>query len=92
MLSDEYPANLNDMCQFSFNFDNLIKIIERLNKKNNSNSPFKCLHKKIKYNISEILEEKIIDNNNNEKNRFNVLYEQKSKIIFYDDLFYINVI
>ena len=32
------------------------------------------------------MEEKCIDNNS-EKNRFNVLYEQKSKIIFYDDLF-----
>ena len=62
----------------------LIKILERFNKKENSNnSPFKCLHKKIKYNINEILEEK-----DNDKNRFEVLYEGKSKMIFYDDLFF----
>ena len=62
----------------------LIKILERFTKKDkNSNSPFKCLFKKVKYNISEILEEK-----DNDKNRFEVLYEQKSKIIFYDDLFF----
>ena len=62
----------------------LIKILERFNKKENSNnSPFKCLHKKIKYNIKEILEEKDSD-----KNRFEVLHEGKSKMIFYDDLFF----
>ena len=62
----------------------LLTIIERLTKKHN-NSPFKCLHKEIKYNINEILEEKYVDNS--EKKRFTILYEQKSKIVFYDDLF-----
>ena len=61
----------------------LINILERLKKNNNINNPFKCLYKKIKYNINEILEEKV----ENDKNRFIILFEQKSKIIFYDDLF-----
>ena len=91
-IISEYETNKNDIKgnlvhSITLSVIYLINIIERLNKKNNSNSPFKCLHKKIKYNIGEILDEKIIDNNNNEKKRFNVLYEQKSKIIFYDDLF-----
>ena len=48
MLSDEYPANLNDMCQFSFNFDNLIKIIEFLHRHNmNLKNEIKDLGKKI---------------------------------------------
>ena len=31
---DELPAKLEDLFHFSFNFDNLIKIISFLNKKN----------------------------------------------------------
>ena len=62
----------------------LLTIIERLTKKH-INSPFKCLYKNIQYNINEILEEKCDDNS--EKKRFTILYEQKSKIVFYDDLF-----
>ena len=61
----------------------LITIIERLKQKNDS--PFKYLYKRKKYNIKEILKEK--DSNNSDKNRFKILYEQKSKIIFYDELF-----
>ena len=61
----------------------LIIILEELNKKDKSKSPFNYLYKKKKYNIKEILEEK----DENDKNRFIVLYEQKTKIIFYDDLF-----
>ena len=61
----------------------LLTIIERLTKKH-INSPFKCLHKNIQYNINEILEEKC---DNSDKKRFTILYEQKSKIVFYDDLF-----
>jgi hypothetical protein len=61
----------------------LINILERLTKKNKSKSPFKCLNKKEKYNLNEILEEK----EDNDKMRFMILYETKSKIVFYDDLF-----
>ena len=61
----------------------LINILERLIKKNKSESPFKCLNKKTKYNLKEILEEK----DDKDKNRFMILYETKSKIVFYDDLF-----
>jgi hypothetical protein len=61
----------------------LINILERLTKKNKSQSPFKCLNKKVKYNLNEILEEK----DDNDKMRFIILYETKSKIVFYDDLF-----
>ena len=61
----------------------LINILERLTKQNKSKSPFKCLNKKEKYNLNEILEEK----EDNDKMRFMILYETKSKIVFYDDLF-----
>ena len=61
----------------------LINILERLTKKNKSKNPFKCLNKKEKYNLNEILEEK----EDNDKMRFMILYETKSKIVFYDDLF-----
>jgi len=61
----------------------LVNILERLTKKNKSESPFKCLYKKTKYNLNEILEEK----EDKDKMRFNILYETKSKIVFYDDLF-----
>ena len=62
----------------------LINIIERLTKKT-EDTIFKCLYKYIKYNLRELLDEK--DKNNESKNRFNVLYEQKNKILFYDELF-----
>lgn len=61
----------------------LIKTLERLNNINNK-SPFKCLYKNVKYNIGEILEEKISEKDNN---RYNVIYENKTKILFCDDLF-----
>ena len=60
----------------------LINIIERLKKKDNT--PFKCLYKKVKYNISELMEEKASEK---DINRYNLIYENKSKILFCDDLF-----
>ena len=63
----------------------LINIIERINKKAND-SIFKCLYKNVKYNLKELLEEK--DKKNENVNRFQIFYEQKNRIIFYDELFF----
>ena len=63
----------------------LISIIERINKKSDD-SIFKCLYKNVKYNLKELLEEK--DKKNENINRFQIFYEQKNKIIFYDELFF----
>ena len=63
----------------------LTKIIERL-KENNINSIFKCLYKKYKYSLQELLDEKDIKDSNN--NRYLILYENTNKIVFYDELFF----
>ena len=85
----EYETNQNKVNNFvksmALSVIYLINILDRLKPKNDNNSPLKCLYKKIKYNISELLKEK--DSKNNDNNRYTILYEQKSKIIFYDDLF-----
>ena len=62
----------------------LINILERLKQKK-VNTIFKCLYKNVKYNKKDILEEK--DKENNDVNRFSILYEQKNKLIIYDKLF-----
>ena len=61
----------------------LIVIIERLTKK--EISFFKYLYKHVKYNLKKLLEEK--DQENENKNRFQKLYVDKNKIIFYDELY-----
>ena len=61
----------------------LIVIIERLTKK--EISFFKYLYKHVKYNLKKLLEEK--DKENENKNRFQKLYVDKNKIIFYDELY-----
>ena len=62
----------------------LIKIIERLKKKE-ENSIFKCLYKNIKYNLNKLFELKTEENK--ESYKFLLFYEQENKIIFYDELF-----
>ena len=85
----EYETNQNLVNNFvksmALSVIYLINILDRLKQKNDNNSLLKCLYKKIKYNISELLKEK--DSNNSDNNRFKILYEQETKIIFYDDLF-----
>ena len=85
----EYETNQNLINNFvksmALSAIYLISILDRLKQKDDNNSPLKCLYKKIKYNINELLKEK--DSNNIDNNRFTILYEKKSKIIFYDDIF-----
>ena len=85
MLSDEYPADLNDMCKFTFNFDNLIKIIEFLHRHNmNLKSEIKDLGKKIEI-LSELknqvdkmdVKTKNLEKNNKEINQTLVNHNDK---------------
>ena len=63
----------------------LINIIERLTEKN-KNRFFKCLYKKVKYSLQNLLDEK--DSIDENKKRFSILFEQTNKIVFYDELFF----
>ena len=85
MLSDEYPANLNEMLEFSFKFDNLIKIIEFLHRHNmNLKNEIKDLGKKIEI-LSQLksqvdnldIKAKNLEKNNKEINQTLVNHNDK---------------
>ena len=59
----------------------LYNILLKYSDQKSNDNPFICLYKKIKYNMKEILDE------NNLNNRYHIIFQQKSKILIYDDLF-----